>query len=357
MPMKTAHVIFVLLYFLLIRSLLAQNKEEAEKLIAEGIAYHDRGDYEGAAAKYDKALLLDKDNLLALYEKAYSYVASQKYDEAISICKNAIEKHSGADKLKYVFVTYGNALDGLKKTDLAIEKYNEGIKLFPDENMLYYNKGITLVNIRKYDESIGCFQKSLKLAPDHASSHNALATILSHSSERIPAILALSRFLMIESKGPRAQENLRIILALSSANVETQGKSGGTKTMVTASQLQKTQEFSENNFASIDLALSMLTVSDFSKKNKRKSEVELFQNKMESLFSIISDLKKDNFGFYWEYYAPYFIEMKDKNFIETFSFIAFAPKNDPKVLDWLQSHPNELKNFFIWSDSYKWPKD
>ena len=44
----------------------AQNKVEAEKLVEEGIPYHDKGDFEGAINKYDKALELDKNNALAL---------------------------------------------------------------------------------------------------------------------------------------------------------------------------------------------------------------------------------------------------------------------------------------------------
>ena len=56
--------------FLLICSIsFAQNKADAEKLVDEGVAYHDKGDYDGAISRYDKALELDKDNLLAMTEK------------------------------------------------------------------------------------------------------------------------------------------------------------------------------------------------------------------------------------------------------------------------------------------------
>ena len=43
-------------------TLFSQNKTEAEKLVEEGVPYHDKGDYEGAINKYDNALELDKDN-------------------------------------------------------------------------------------------------------------------------------------------------------------------------------------------------------------------------------------------------------------------------------------------------------
>ena len=73
----------------------AQQQAAAQKLVDEGVAYHDKGDYAGAIAKYDQALQLDKDNLLALAEKAYSLVVLGKNEEAIKYCQRALELHPG----------------------------------------------------------------------------------------------------------------------------------------------------------------------------------------------------------------------------------------------------------------------
>ena len=40
----------------------AQNNEEADNLVKEGIDQHDKGNYEEALKKYDAALKLDKHN-------------------------------------------------------------------------------------------------------------------------------------------------------------------------------------------------------------------------------------------------------------------------------------------------------
>src|SRR5690606_41383686 len=97
-------IILLLVFPLLCNTVFGQQKEEAEKLVEEGIAYHDKGDYEGAINKYDKALQLDKDNLLALAEKAMSLLSLQKYHETIECCKKTIEKHQGDKALKSVYV-------------------------------------------------------------------------------------------------------------------------------------------------------------------------------------------------------------------------------------------------------------
>ena len=85
--------ILLLMFPLMSSILFAQNKEEADNLVNEGVAYHDKGDYDGAISKYNKALELDKDNLLALTEKAFSLLSQEKYDESIICCQKAIEKH------------------------------------------------------------------------------------------------------------------------------------------------------------------------------------------------------------------------------------------------------------------------
>jgi tetratricopeptide (TPR) repeat protein len=346
------------LLFLLSMSTIAfaQQKEQAEKLVDEGIALHDKGDYAGAIERYDKALELDHDNLLALAEKAFSLVSLQKYDESITYCKRAIEKHRGEKNLASTYVTYGNALDMLKQTDQAIAIYDEGIAEFPGNYQLYFNKGVTVSSINKYDEAIICFQKAVTIKPTHPGSHNGMARLLKSQGKRIPAILAFSRFLMVEPQSARASENLTSIQSLMSANVEETGKNSVTIN-ISSDVLSDTKAGAkpkENSFNSADVVLSMAAALDFDKKNKKKSDVERFIQKFETLCATLSETRKDNFGFYWNYYVPYFTEMKDKDYLTTFAYIAFASSGDPKVEEWLNGHKDEIEKFYNWSKNFNW---
>ena len=60
------------------------------------------------------------------------------------------------------------------------------------------------------------------------------------------------------------------------------------------------------------------------------------------------------FGFYWEYYVPYFIEMKEKKLIDTFAYIAFASTESTDVSKWLKAHQEEVEKFYNWSESFQW---
>jgi len=348
--------IVILLLSLIGNLSFGQDKTGAEKLVDEGVAYHDKGDYEGAISRYDKALELDKDNLLALAEKAFSLVSIQKFDEAISCSQKAMAVHPGDKGLKTVYVTYGNALDGLKKTDRSIEIYDEGIKQFPDYYQLYFNKGISLSSVKKYDEAIVCFQKSSMLNPKHASSHNAIARLSNINNKRIPSLLAYCRFLAIEPQSNRAKENLSSLQKIMNGNVEETGKNSITLSFDPAMLGDTTASGkpTENSFSTADLILSMDAALDFDKKNKKKTDVEQFIRKFETVCASLQETQKDNYGFFWNYYVPYFIEMKEKNFIEAFAYIAFVSSENPDVAKWLKAHKNDTDNFFEWSKSFEW---
>ncbi|MEP6676199.1 MAG: tetratricopeptide repeat protein [Ferruginibacter sp.] len=349
--------IFLLVSFTFIGTLLfSQQKEEAEKMVNEGIAYHDKGDYEGAVSRYDKALSLDKNNLLALAEKAFSLLSLQKYDDAIASCQKAIETHPNENSLSQVYTTYGNALDALNKTDHAIEIYDEGIKQFPDYYQLYFNKGITLSSVKKYDEALISLQQAVTLNPKHPGSNNAIARLLDIKAKKIPSLLAYCRFLVLEPQSKRAKENLANLQTVINGNVEETGKNSITININpdVLADTTKDGKPKENSFSSTELMLAMDAALDYDKKNKKKTDVEQFIRKFETVCASLKETKKDNYGFYWSFYVPYFVEMKDKNLIETFAYIAFASSETADVSKWLKSHQDEIDNFYKWSKGFVW---
>lgn len=348
--------LLILLLPFLSSTLFGQNKEGAEKLVGEGIEFHDKGEFDKAVSKYNQALELDKDNLLALAEKALTLLSQTKYEEAVVCCEKAIETHSKDPQLNSVYVTYGNAYDGLKKTEESIGAYDEGIKLFPDYYQLYFNKGVSLIHMKNYEESLECFQKAVQLNPNHASSHNGIARIVNGEHKKVPAILAYCRFLSLEPTSKRAQENLSFLKELMKGSAEKTGKKSITITLDSGSLGDTTADGKNkaDNFSMAEMLLSMESAMDFDKKYKKETEVEQFIRKFGTLCSILSESKKDNSGFFWEYYAPYFIEMKEQKLVETFGYIAFATSDNAEVSKWLKEHKEEIGKFLDWSKGYAW---
>ena len=333
----------------------AQDVDSVDFFINQGVSLHDKGDYSGAISDYEKALKIDPNNVTALGEKAFSLLSLKDYSNSIKTCKKAINNNPKSKRLKFVYTTYANALDASKKPIEAVEIYNQGIELFPDYYQLHFNKGITLSGLQKYDEALLSFQNSASLNPQHASSHNAIGRVLMINKSNIPALMAFGRFLIIEPQGNRAKSNLPFVQKIMSANVEKTGKNNITinidpNILSDAEQKEKT----ENDFSTTDLILSMSAALDYDKKNKKKTEVELFINKFETVCSSLKEAQEDNYGFYWEYYVPYYIEMKDNNLIETFSYLVYASSENKNIQDWLDKNKSKIDLFYKWSSEYKW---
>lgn len=343
----------ILLLFLFFSAAYAQNKADAEKLVDEGIELHDKGDYNGAIGKYSKALEIDKDNLLALSETALSLNTFGKYDEAIKVSKQAISAHPNED-LSNVYVTYANSLDYLKKTDEALKIYDEGIQKFPGYYQLYFNKGICYANSSTPNEAIGYFQKALLVNPNHPGSLNAIG-VMEMSSNRIPAILAFSRFLVVEPQTSRSKKNLASLQNLLMQGVKK--ADDGITININSNVLSDSKgKKNENDFSQTDLILSMASGLEFDDKNINKTQIEKFIEKFETICSSLDETKKGNSGFYWENFAPYFIEMKKKKMTESFAYIAFASSEDEDVSKWLKANQTELEKFYTWSTGYNWKK-
>ena len=332
--------------------LLAQNAEHAYKKVDEGIELHDAGKYDEALSKYNEALILDKDNSFALYEKAMTLEALKRYDEAAETSKYILKLYPNDDN-KTVYVTYGNALDQSGKPDLALKIYDEGLKKYPDYYHLYFNKGITLVNSRKNEEAVKAFEAAAKLNPNHPGSFNALAVL--SPSNRIASILASSRYLVLDNKTARAKGNLDAIVSQMSKGVSKQGDHSISLAIDenTLNKVNKKRK-SENDFSTADVVLSLSAALDFDEKNKNKTDIEKFAQKFETICNALDETKKNQKGYFWEILAPYFIEMKNRNLIEPFSNIVFLSANNGDATEYSNLNPDKIEAFYLWSKNYDW---
>jgi tetratricopeptide (TPR) repeat protein len=339
-------------------TVMGQQKNAAEKIVDEGVNYHDKGDYEGALKRYDKALELDKDNLKALLEKGYTFFAMKEYKASIKWCNKAIETHPGENGLSLAYITIGTIYDEQKKTDKSIDTYNEGIRIFPNDYQLLFNKGVTLSSVQRYDEALLSFQAALDVKAEHVSSHNAIARISNAANKKVPAILAFIRYLTLDATSSRAVSNAQTLLKLLNTGAK---KTGENAISINISEdflgdTLKSGKPKENSFGRIQLILSMQSALDLSQEYNDKTDLERFIKKMEHLCSSLKGSKQDNFGFFWHYYVPYVVEMQEKNFINTFAYIVFSTTEDEAVKAWIKDHKYELDQFYTWSEAYDWSK-
>ncbi len=347
----TQKIIITTSLFLLTLTLFAQT-EKASALIDEGVALYDQGKYAEAIDRYKESYKLDSNSVVMFSEIAMTYLALKDFKNTESICQRAIKNFPDNKGLKNIYSTYGNSLDDQKKPEEALKIYVAGINKFPDYYMLHFNKGITEYGLKRNYEARTSFQSAIKLNPKHASSYYYLGIIEDNFGNRIPAILNLSRFLIIEPKGERAEKILPY-LTKAVNNMYYQQKIGNST--ATMSSAKTRTDTTASSFDKVEFGiLSIETTSSLFLENEKKTDLEKFETRTQTIFEYLKAYKKDNSGFYWEFLAPYFVDLESQKYVKTFTYyINYFVTDNKDVEKWFNSNEKDFDIFFNWSKNYK----
>ena len=179
---------------------------EQKALLHEGIALHDQGDYDGAIRKYESILESNPDGISAIYELSFSYFAKKDYRKSLEFT----EKGTGyiSDILPRFYMQMASCLDHLGESEKAIDIYKETLEKYPREPLLHFNLALTYSQNKKPDLAISHLKEELYISPEHPTSHLLLGLTFQESGYQIPAIFALSRFLILEPMSSRASQVL-----------------------------------------------------------------------------------------------------------------------------------------------------
>ena len=116
--------------------------------------------------KLDKALeLADVNDVEDLFkigtlfcQRGISNIAEKIFDRIIQLNPNYAD----------AWYNKGVALGNLGKYDEEIKCYDEAIKINPHDDKAWCNKGVALGNLGKYDEALKCYDEAIKINPNYA---------------------------------------------------------------------------------------------------------------------------------------------------------------------------------------------
>jgi tetratricopeptide (TPR) repeat protein len=362
MKIMSRKILTVCLSLILIQTAIAQDlpqpkltpvstMEKHAPLIRQGVALHDQGDYDGAIRVYEEVLKENPDDTVALYEMAYSYSEKKDYKKSLEIAYRGAGYKS--KQLFGFYVLIGNNLDNIGRAEDAVKTYRAGIKMFPEESLLHFNLGITHFRQNKLDEAKKSFKEAVTFNPNHPGSHIRLGDVYFKENYRIPALLAMGRFLVLEPKSERATYALQVIRDVLGRAATRDEKTGNIN--ITLDLSAKTDE---GDFSTALTMLGLVGAARHLDENKNKTEMQLIVEMLESLLSIISEgeAKKKQSGFAWNYYRPYFLEMKARNMVEPFCYYIYQTSQSTEVAKWLGQNTERVNEFLSWSRTYQWPR-
>ena len=182
----------------------AQSTPDASQLIKDAVQLNKDGKYAEAVDKYAEALQLDSNNVYANYGIAFSLLASGKGDDGIPYLKKVVKSNSSITAWAYDLL--GSIYDKDRNSPKAIEAFNEGIKVDPKYQRLYYNRGLVYFRDKNYAEAEKSAVQSLKLDPKHANSQRMYALVCFHQNKRVNALLGFCSFILLEPNTARTTE-------------------------------------------------------------------------------------------------------------------------------------------------------
>ena len=220
--------------------------------------------------------------------------------------------------------------------------------------MLYFNKGVTEYGLKRNYDARTSFQNAIKINPKHASSFYYLGIVEDNFENRIPAIMALSRFLILEPKGKRAEKILPY-LSEKFNNMYYNVTTG--KTITTMSSAKKRNDTTASSFDKVEFGILAIETTSalFIDKKKKQTNLEKFEIKSQTIFEYLQAYKKENSGFYWDFLAPYFIDLELQKYVKPYTYyINYFVTDDKDVEKWIKKNENDVNKFYDWNKNYKW---
>jgi antitoxin component YwqK of YwqJK toxin-antitoxin module/Flp pilus assembly protein TadD len=340
---KTSVKVLVPIFCLLFTASIVNAQKEygivnSGELIKKGAEFHDEQKYDEALALYNQVPENDTNYALATAEKAFSYYAKKDYDKAISLCEEALKY--GTDYDNNLYVTLGSSYDDAGKGEKALEVYNKGIKEFPKNHLILFNKAVTLEKQEKYEEAIETYKQVLQLTPYHASTHYRLGRLAELEGDITRAMLCYNTFLVVEPTTDRALSVLQMLDNMVSRKYDD-SKAKGIKFS------EKGEDFSE-----IETLIRKQLALNKNYKVESKADYPVIRQN-QALLSYLPTHKGKQ-GFWETFYVPFYAQLYKEGRFEGFSYYLLASSDNDKIKALLVKNKGDLTKFNEWqSDAFR----
>ena len=141
---------------------------------------------------------------------AAAYVQTGNWKNNVSLWTHTLACTSG----NYIaHFNFGHELGDHGKLDEAIEQFQKGLQITPDDAKAHYLLGVALAGKSRSDEAIKHYRRALQLEPDYPEAQNNLGFLLAGKGDRDEAIKHFERALQLRPDFAEADSNLGLALA------------------------------------------------------------------------------------------------------------------------------------------------
>ncbi len=178
-------------------------------IIAEdnlGLAMHKSGQFDEAAAHFEKALQIQPDDYTALLTMGVIRFYQGRVPEAIEYAQATIRSEPDAPKAHNLL---GMALAKQNRNEAALDEMRRAIELAPKDAEIRNDLGLALARLGRYPEAIDQFHEAVRLDPNNAAAHANLGWALLESGKPRESIPEFEAALHLYPEFKAAADGLR----------------------------------------------------------------------------------------------------------------------------------------------------
>ena len=208
--------IFIIIVFLgAIVEIYSQN-DNLDVLVDSAIVRMDDGHFEESKSLLEYVISKDPNHYAANYELAYLYTLMKQYDKSLAILKN-IESSKEVKDIYYQLL--GTVYDYKGMEDVAIEKYKEGLKKFPNSGRLYVELGMMYHKSNEIMTALETYEKGILVDPMFPSNYFYAGLVLLGSSDPVWGLMYGEIFMNLEPYTERAKTMSKYLFDTIKSNV------------------------------------------------------------------------------------------------------------------------------------------
>ena len=148
----------------------SSNSDEFETWLAKGVeSLLLASDYEAAVRNFDRALVINPDNAVALTYRGISLAELGRYEDALASFDRALEIDSNS---VMIWNMRGISLGELGRYEDALASFDRVLKIDPNDAFAWTNRGVSLANLGRYQEAITNYDQAIKIDPNYAAAWN-----------------------------------------------------------------------------------------------------------------------------------------------------------------------------------------